>query len=70
MKKTMYSTSKWKLKKNIPGVTKDILKESFVFNFKNGEFITKEMDELTYLFIILEGRLGASCRWRFGRRLW
>ena len=69
MKKTMDSTSKWKLKKNIPGVTKDILKESFVFNFINGEFITKEMDELTYLFIILEGRAKVIATQDNGKRI-
>lgn len=69
MKKTMYSASKWKLEKNIPGITKDILKESFVFNFKNGEFITKEMDELTYLFIILEGRAKVIATQDNGKRI-
>lgn len=69
MKKTVYSASKWKLEKNIPGITKDILNESFMFHFKNGEFITKEMDELTYLFIIIEGRSKVIATQDNGKRI-
>lgn len=69
MKKTMYCASKWKLEQNVPGITENILNQSFIFTFKNGEFITKEMDELAFLFIILKGRAKVIATQANGKRI-
>ena len=69
MKKTNYLIANHSLSHPIPGVDSTILNQSSIFSFKNREFITKEMTDLAYLFIILDGRAKVVTTQENGKRL-
>jgi len=69
MEKVIYSLAKDKISIKIPGVTKEVLNESYIFYFKNGEFIARETDQLYYLFLILDGRAKITTTEENGKRL-
>lgn len=69
MKKTSYLVANYSLKQSIPGINSKILNQSSIFVFNNRDFITKEMNELAFLFIILEGRAKVVTTQENGKRL-
>lgn len=69
MEKIMYPASKILFTDDIPGIDKKILDTSFIFHFKNGEFIAKEMTNLNYLYFIIEGRAKIVTTQENGKRL-
>ena len=69
MEKIRYSVSTKKFNLSLPGITSSLLKESFVFRFKNGEFITTELGTLDYLYFIIEGRAKVITTQENGKRI-
>lgn len=69
MKKIMYPLSSTKFTQEIPGVDTAVLANSFIIIFNNGEFITKELAELHYLYFIMEGRAKVVTTQSNGKKL-
>ncbi|MFC6348189.1 cyclic nucleotide-binding domain-containing protein [Vagococcus carniphilus] len=69
MKKIMYPLSSTQFTQEIPGIDADLLAKSLVMTFKNGEFITKELTELRYLYFIMEGRAKVVTTQSNGKKL-
>ncbi|MBO0476904.1 cyclic nucleotide-binding domain-containing protein [Vagococcus sp. DIV0080] len=69
MEKRIFNPSTDSFPFHIPGVNQAVLTESSLFYFKNREFITKEMTELNYLFIIIKGRAKVIANQENGKRI-
>lgn len=69
MKKIKYQIAEEEFHSNIPGFQSTLLNQSFVFYFKNGEFITEELAELNYLYVIIKGRAKVVTTQENGRRI-
>ncbi|HCM90202.1 MULTISPECIES: cyclic nucleotide-binding domain-containing protein [Vagococcus] len=56
MKKILYPLSTINFEQKMAGIDTTILSQSIVFEFKQGEFITRQNEVPAYLYVILSGR--------------
>lgn len=69
MRRLTYIASDYQLTQEIPGINEPVLKQSFIYYFKNGEFIVNERDKLHNLYIIIDGRAKIITTQKNGKQL-
>ena len=55
MKKIGLTTKHLKTRIEIPGIPQYLTEDALLYEYQTGEFITREMDDLNYLYVILNG---------------